>query len=158
QDNFSVRWTGSFNFSAGVTTFSATGDDGIRMSVDAVQIINGWVDQGATTYTANRDLTSGSHVITVEYYEAAGDALAQVSWQQAATPGPTLSSLVPNSATVGAPGFTLTVNGSNFLSGAAVQWNGAARTTTFVNSTQLTAAILTADLGTAGTVPVTVVN
>src|SRR5262249_61099670 len=48
-----------------------------------------------------------------------------------ATPGPILTSLSPNSAAAGGAAFTLTVNGSNFVAGAVVQWNGAARTTTF---------------------------
>ena len=34
---------------------------------------------------------------------------------------PTLSSLSPSSAAVGGPAFTLTVNGSNFVSGSVVQ-------------------------------------
>jgi ABC-type multidrug transport system fused ATPase/permease subunit len=52
----------------------------------------------------------------------------------------------------------LTVNGSNFVNGAQVQWGGAGRTTAFFSSTQLTAAILAADIATAGTADVTVVN
>jgi uncharacterized protein (TIGR03437 family) len=39
-----------------------------------------------------------------------------------------------------------------------VLWNGAVRATTFVNSTQLTAAILSADIATEGTNLVTVAN
>ena len=37
--------------------------------------------------------------------------------------------------------FTLTIDGLNFRSGAAVSWNGTPLTTTFVNSNQLTAAV-----------------
>ena len=57
-----------------------------------------------------------------------------------------------------APAFTLTVNGTGFVIGATVRWNGAARTTTFVGSTQLTAAIPASDIAAAGTGQVTVVN
>ena len=70
----------------------------------------------------------------------------------------TVSGLSPSFATAGGPAFTLTVNGSNFLSGAKVRWNGSDRTTTFVSATQLRANILAADVATAGTVPVTVFN
>src|SRR5439155_6437 len=49
---------------------------------------------------------------------------------------PTIGSLTPGNATAGAAAFTLTVNGTNFVSGSVVRWNGAARTTTFVSSTQ----------------------
>ena len=74
------------------------------------------------------------------------------------SPGPTITSLSPDWATAGGPAFTLTVNGANFVNGSTVHWDGAARTTTFVSSTQLTGAITAADIATAGTVSVTVVN
>ena len=71
---------------------------------------------------------------------------------------PAISSLVPASATAGGPAFTLTVNGSNFVSGAVVRWNGASRTTGFSSSTQLTAAITAADIASAGSAQVSVAN
>jgi len=48
--------------------------------------------------------------------------------------GATLTSLNPNGATVGGPTFTLTVNGSSFVSGATVQWNGSPLSTTFCSN------------------------
>ena len=66
--------------------------------------------------------------------------------------------LVPGQKTPGAAAFTLTVNGTGFVSGAVVNWNGNARTTTFVSSTQLTASITATDVATAGTIAVTVSN
>jgi hypothetical protein len=52
------------------------------------------------------------------------------------------------------------VNGTNFISGSTVDWNGSSRTTTYVSATQLTAAITATDIASAGTgtMPVTVVN
>ncbi len=73
-------------------------------------------------------------------------------------PTPTLASLNPNSATAVGPSFTLTVNGTNFVNGSVVRWNGQNRQTTFVSSTQLTAQIPASDLATAGTAGVTVFN
>ncbi|HEY9065434.1 MAG TPA: galactose oxidase-like domain-containing protein [Burkholderiaceae bacterium] len=70
----------------------------------------------------------------------------------------TITSLSPNSVVAGGPAFTLTVNGSGFVSGATVRWNGADRTTTFVSGTQLRAAISGADIATPGTFQVTAVN
>lgn len=76
-----------------------------------------------------------------------------------ANPVPFLSSpLQPLAVAPGSAGFTLTVNGSNFVPGAAVSWNGSARATTFVNSSQLTAVVLASDVATSGTVSVTVTN
>ncbi|HSZ18449.1 MAG TPA: hypothetical protein VK770_01585 [Candidatus Acidoferrum sp.] len=55
-------------------------------------------------------------------------------------------------------GFTLTVNGTNFLNSSVVDWNGSPRATAFVSSTQLTAAIQAPDIATAGTASITVSN
>jgi len=73
-------------------------------------------------------------------------------------PVPSISSIVPSSATAGGPAFTLTVNGSNFVLGSVVDWNGSARTTTFASRTRVTASISAADIATPGTASVTVVN
>lgn len=73
-------------------------------------------------------------------------------------PKPTLTSLSPVQAIGGAPAYTLIVDGSNFVSGALVRWNGSNRVTTFVSPTQLSATITVADLRTAGIFPVTVFN
>jgi len=43
-------------------------------------------------------------------------------------------------------GPTLVGDGTNFVSGATVLWNGAARPTTFVSATQVTASIAAADM------------
>ena len=69
-----------------------------------------------------------------------------------------MTGLSPSYATAGAAAFTLTVSGTNFVSGAKVRWNGTDRTTTFVSATQLQANILAADIAAAGTIPVTVLN
>ncbi len=66
--------------------------------------------------------------------------------------------LSPNSATAGDSAFTLTVNGSDFVSDSVVRWNGADRVTTYVSSTQLTAAIPATDIAPAGTDRKTVVK
>ena len=71
---------------------------------------------------------------------------------------PALTSIAPNSATAGGAAFTLTASGSNFVSGSTVRWNGAARTTTFLGTTQLSAAVPATDIAAAGTAQVTVRN
>lgn len=73
-------------------------------------------------------------------------------------PVPTLTSISPTSAAVGGPAFTLTVNGSKFISSSVVRWGGQNRTTTFGSSTQLTASISASDIAIVDTVAVTVFN
>jgi hypothetical protein len=74
----------------------------------------------------------------------------------AAVPG--AGSLSPATAVAGSAAFTLTVNGSGFVSSSVVRWNGTPRTTTFVSATQLRAAIAATDVASAGSMPVSVVT
>jgi len=66
--------------------------------------------------------------------------------------------LVPDAIAPGGPDFTLTVNGTGFVSSSTVNWNGRPLATTFVNGSQLTAVVPAADVATTNTGWVTVVN
>jgi FG-GAP-like repeat/Transmembrane protein 131-like N-terminal len=66
--------------------------------------------------------------------------------------------LIPDTVAPGGPAFTLTVNGSGFVKGASVKWNGAALVTTFVTGTQLEAAVPASEIAVAGSAVVTVLN
>jgi len=85
-------------------------------------------------------------------------AVLTISDNEAPNPVPSLSSMAPINATAGGPAFTLTVNGSGFVSGSVVRWNDSSRTTTFVGSAQITAAIPASDITTAGSAQITVFN
>jgi uncharacterized repeat protein (TIGR03803 family) len=74
------------------------------------------------------------------------------------TSPPTINSISPTSAIAGGAAFTLTVTGTNFVSGSTVNFSGNALTATFVSATQLTAVILASDIATAGSFNVTVTN
>ncbi len=71
---------------------------------------------------------------------------------------PTISTLSPLFASKGGPAFQLLVNGDSFTPGMVVQWNGANRPTSFVNSSQLAVAIPASDITQVGTVNITVAN
>jgi len=71
---------------------------------------------------------------------------------------PTISLLNPSSAGAGSGQFQLEVDGSNFASGAVINFNGTAESTTVMNSTTLQAMIPASAIMTAATVPVTVTN
>jgi hypothetical protein len=66
--------------------------------------------------------------------------------------------LVPTSAAPGGAQFTVTVNGTGFVSGAVANWNGHPRSTAFVSSSQLTVTIPASDIPSPGTAIVTVSN
>src|SRR6266513_515853 len=71
---------------------------------------------------------------------------------------PTITSISPSSCLAGSPQFALTVNGTNFVNGATVNWNGTPLTTAFVSSTKLIAVVPAANVATAGTAQVTAKN
>ncbi len=80
--NFSARWTGQVLAPVtGVITFTGTADDGVRISVNGQQIVNGWMDQGPTAYSGTIALTAGQkYDIKMEYYQGGGGDSAVLSW------------------------------------------------------------------------------
>jgi uncharacterized protein (TIGR03437 family) len=74
--------------------------------------------------------------------------------------GVNITGLSPESVNAGYPFPTLqlTVNGSGFISGAMVEWNGSPLQTTVVSFTQLTASVPSTDYASPGTATVTVVS
>ncbi len=66
--------------------------------------------------------------------------------------GALLSFLSPADANAGGGDFTLTASGAGFVEKTVIQWNGKSRTTTFVNSSQLTATISASDIASPGRV------
>lgn len=73
-------------------------------------------------------------------------------------PAPTTTGITPISATAGTIGFSLTINGSNFVSNSIVYWNGTALATSYVDSTQLTATVAQANIAKADITSITVFN
>jgi FG-GAP-like repeat len=66
--------------------------------------------------------------------------------------------LRPTATAPGGPGFTLTVNGTGFASGAVLNWNGADRDTTVISNSKVQAAIKETDIAQVGTAAITVSN
>jgi PA14 domain len=79
-DGFSVRWTRNVNFLAGTYRFSVTGDDGVRLYINGQLIIDKWINQSPTTYTADVLLSNGIYGIRLEYFESGGPGTAVLSW------------------------------------------------------------------------------
>ena len=84
---FSVRWTGLMEAPAsGTYRLRTTADDGVRLWIDDVQLINKWTARGLTTDTATGiNLTAGQKVrVRMEYFVVSGKAEARLYWS---TPG-----------------------------------------------------------------------
>jgi hypothetical protein len=75
-----------------------------------------------------------------------------------ALPPAVLTSLVPSTAALGAPDFTLHVHGTGCQPSDQILWNGAPEPTTFVSATELTTLVNMATAQAAIPVPVAVRN
>ncbi|GAG84581.1 unnamed protein product, partial [marine sediment metagenome] len=84
-DTFSVRWTGQIEALYNETyTFQTRSDNGVRLWVDSVLIIDEWTEHAATNHTGSIALESGVRTdIRMEFYENQGGAEAQLSWSSA---------------------------------------------------------------------------
>jgi hypothetical protein len=121
----------------------------------------------ATTYVSATQLTA---TVPASLIASAGTASVTVSNVDGSSAGaaftvnpppPTIASLSPTSMVATGATFTLTINGTNFLPGAGVtvgRWNYTALTTTYVSSTQLTAAVPASLIAYPGTASISVVT
>jgi 6-phosphogluconolactonase (cycloisomerase 2 family) len=71
---------------------------------------------------------------------------------------PTIATISPANDVAGSPAFTMTVYGANFIPSSIVNFGGTPEMTTFVNTTELRAAIPSAATNSIGTLAVTVTN
>lgn len=87
-DTFSVRWTGQVQpqFSETYTFYTRT-DDGVRLWVNGVLVVDKWIDQAPTEWSGTIALTGGTkYNIQMDYYENGGGAVAQLSWSSPSQP------------------------------------------------------------------------
>jgi hypothetical protein len=108
-DHFSVRWTRVLDFEAGTYRFNVTSDDGVRVWVGDTLLIDDWAQHGSVLHTADILLSAGEYKVTVEYFEADGDAVLKVNWEKisaaptstpTATPAATPTPVTPPTATL----------------------------------------------------------
>lgn len=80
-DNFSVRWTRTLGFNPGTYRFFASSDDGVRVYVDGVRVVDAWFNQKLpNTHSGDINLAGGLHTVVVEYFERGGEASAHAWW------------------------------------------------------------------------------
>ncbi|HVU51422.1 MAG TPA: PA14 domain-containing protein, partial [Polyangia bacterium] len=81
-DHYSARWTGQLLAPTTDTyTIYAKADDGVRLFFNGTEIVNAWIDQGATEYSASVPLVAGQlYPLTFEFYNDTGGAEAILSW------------------------------------------------------------------------------
>ena len=87
-DYFSGRWVGSFYFDAGDYTFQINVDDGARLFLDGIRVIDAWSDGYKEVSNVFNGVGDGSHQVTVEYYERTGGAAVRAWWWLGGGPQP----------------------------------------------------------------------
>ena len=84
-DSFSVQWEGEIQprYSESYKLIART-DDGVRMWLDGVLVVDAWKLRGAVDSTYVFTAVAGQHYrIRMEYYEHFGAAVAKLQWQSA---------------------------------------------------------------------------
>ena len=117
----------------------------------------------ATKLTASinaSDINSQGAANVTVFDPAAGGitSLAAVFTITPPNPVPTIAALAPDNALAGGAAFTLAINGTNFINGSVVKFNGADRATTFVSASQLTIQVAATDIANAGSATISVSN
>ena len=114
-DQYSVRWTGQVEPRYTQTyTFYTTTDDGVRLWVNGVLLIDKWIDEAPTEWSGAIALTAGQkYDVRMDYCENGGGAAAQLRWSSASQakeiipqtqlyrPKPILASIANQSVAVG---------------------------------------------------------
>lgn len=86
-DVYSIRYSGSININtAGNYTFYTNSDDGSKLFIDGIEVVNNDGDHAPAEQNGSINLSSGSHKFTVLFYENGGGAVLEVSYS-----GPSIS-------------------------------------------------------------------
>jgi hypothetical protein len=81
-NNFSIRWTGYWDFEYGEYTFFVFADDGVRLWLDDDLLIDSW-QAGMGSHEATRTiLAAGPHQLKLEYFEQTGGAAIKLHWRR----------------------------------------------------------------------------
>lgn len=72
-ETFSIRLRQTRNFTAGTYDFTVGADDGVRLYVDGILIIDEWQSQAYASFTMPYYMSAGNHTLVIEYYENDGD-------------------------------------------------------------------------------------
>jgi hypothetical protein len=140
--------SGTINWGDGTT--SSTGTAVASGGYESTSFMHTYAAVSNPTYSLSATITDTTRTLSGTVSPAVTPITVSVL--------PAITTLAPSSVTAAGAAFTLTVNGMKFAAGATVNFNGSPRTTTFVNTTQLTAAITAADITSAGWDDVTVSN
>ena len=100
-DQFSVSWKRVVTFSATSSwVFTATMDDGMRVYVDSVLVLDGYADRGLHTLTSVVKMSQGPHRLEVQYVDYFGAATAKLDWAPYMPPSTATPTAAPTNTLV----------------------------------------------------------
>ena len=81
-DNYTILFTGTLVVeTAGNFQLQSTSDDGSRVVIDGIPVLNRWIDQGPASFNGSTIyLAKGRHKIEFWYYENSGSETMQFNW------------------------------------------------------------------------------
>lgn len=85
--NFAVRWTGQVQPAySGNYTFTTWSDDGVRLWVNGVLLVDNWTYHGNTPNSGSIELVAGQkYDLRMEYFQGIGGKVAVLEWESEST-------------------------------------------------------------------------
>ncbi len=82
EDNWSARFESVQLFNQGTYEFVVASDDGVRVFIDNVLVLDRFVGRTLTTDRFQSTLTAGTHTLRLEYFDSIDQAALQFQWFQ----------------------------------------------------------------------------
>lgn len=80
-DQFSARWTATLPFQAATYRFVLAGDDGVRLFIDDIPVIDQWRVTSLVAYSIDVPLSAGLHTLRVEYFDSYAEAAVRLTYE-----------------------------------------------------------------------------
>jgi hypothetical protein len=147
---------------SGATTLTASGTGfvpGAKIVFGATDLTTTFTSSTSVSATIPASLLVGSGSVPVKIVNPppGGGASTPISFT-VANPAASVQAINPSAAFVGSAPLQMTVNGSGFVAGSTVLFNGTTLATTYMSGTELRANVPAGSLGAAGDFPVAVSN
>lgn len=141
SDGLIVRFYGYINIpTAGTYNFGGQADDGIRIKINNVSVVNSWIESGGAFRSGSVALSAGVVPVEVMYYENGGGEMVNFQWYQNNTwqivPSTSLMTTAPAGPTY--PSYMTVGNNPGTMtygSSAAITAQQQTRVNTFTNKT-----------------------
>ena len=85
-DSFSAQWTGTTGFDQATYRFHVIVDDGARLWVDGILLVDSWKTGSSREITRDLGLAHGDHSLRLEYFDERGQASVRLYWEKLSQP------------------------------------------------------------------------